>query len=58
MDICGYLFIERMIKLPVVITKEYYCYISYVQNCVQHVSLKVNSIWSLNYWGLSVWVSM
>jgi hypothetical protein len=45
-----------MVKEIVVLIGAYYS-ISYVQNFIQHLSVKVKSIYRGKYWGPSVWIS-
>jgi hypothetical protein len=48
---------RRVIKQIVVIIEAYH-FANYIQNFIQHSSVKVNSICRVNYWGSSVWISM
>jgi len=50
-----YLFIGRAIKQTVVIIGAITS-VNYVQNFIQHVAVKVNSICRGNYWESSVWI--
>jgi hypothetical protein len=51
-----YLFIIKVIKQTVVIT-EAYQFVNYIQNCIQHPAVKVNSICRGNYLVSSMWNS-
>jgi len=52
-----YLSLLWVIKQTAVITDAYHL-VSYVQNFIQHPSVKVNSRCRGNYWGSSMWTSM
>jgi len=52
-----YLFIRRVIKQIVVILR-HITFANYIQNVIQHLAVKVNSICRGNYWGSSVWILM
>jgi len=41
-----------------VVTAEAYQFASYVQNFIQHPTVKAKSVWRGNYWGSSVWILM
>ena len=51
-----YLFIGRVIKQTVIII-EHVTFASYIQNFIQHHTVKFNPIGRGNNWGSSVWIS-
>jgi len=51
-----YVFIGRVVK-QIVVIREHITFASYIQNFIQHHTVKINPIGRGNNWGPTVWIS-